>query len=214
MTKIKIAILAIGLLALAGCGNKAADNQAPKNEPEVKKTETSSQGGGVINSIKDAMGLGQTMKCSYTETIEGKKFVSEAYIKGEKYKAVNSEDGKKMTSLFDGTTVYSWTEGEKTGTKMEMKCLEDLSKPAENSPGDSNVPPIKETKPEEEFENATDEKCEPASEVDFNPPADVNFADQCAAMREMMNQFKNVEMPTGNLPPGMPANLPTGAPQM
>lgn len=216
MTKTKIALVAVGVMLLAGCGNKAVENNSSQEQTEASKMETPVQKGGVINSIKDAMGLGETMKCVYTDTIDGGRHVSEAYVKGNKYKSTNEENGKKMVSLFDGTTMYSWIEGEVKGTKMAINCLEDLPKPESdkvNASDDNNVPEPKE-KPEDEFDNAMDVKCEPASGVEFNPPTDITFADQCEMMKNMMKNIPNGASLPKNMPQGVPGNIPTGEPQL
>ncbi|MDQ1283684.1 MAG: hypothetical protein QG620_32 [Patescibacteria group bacterium] len=198
----KVAVLAAGVVLLAGCGNKGANNQpeARSGPDEKAPVENVQKPGGMISSIKDAMGLGTAMKCTYTDTFDGKTYVSEAYVKGDNYKSANEVDGKKMNSLFDGKVIYSWTEGEKKGTKMEAKCFEDMPKPEEKADSDSAAP-IEEKSPEDEFENAMDVKCEPAGGVDFNPPTDVVFEDQCEMMKNLM---KNIP---ANVP-GMPENIP------
>jgi hypothetical protein len=215
MKKLQIIVLAAGVIFLAGCGKKAAENATDTGTGQAVENKTETQKSGVINSIKDAMGLGQTMKCTYSDTMDGKTFVSEAYVKGDNYKAVNEVDGKKMNSLFDGKTIYSWTEGEKKGTRMDIKCFEDMPKPEEkvtNKPAPAALP-VEEKKPEDEFKSAQDVKCEPASGIDFNPPTDITFEDQCAALKAMMEKFKDIKVPGGNMPNipgGNPGNVPDG----
>lgn len=199
----KLAAVAVGVIFLAGCGNKAAENkQGAETQSENKqaaeiKTETQSQEGGIINSIKDAMNLGKTMKCTYSmKAGGGNDFVSVAYIQGKKYKATNEMAGRRTISLFDEKTIYTWVEGEKTGTKMEMSCMEELSKstPEKEEKTGVEAPLDSKVSDEEAFKNAMDVKCEDASNVDFSVPSDVIFTDQCEMMKGMMDKINSTKV--------------------
>jgi len=193
--------MATGILLLAGCGNKPADKtgeKGVKNKNGVM-TETQAEKGGVISSIKDAMGLGKAMKCEYKFKGEGGDITSTAYVNGKKYKAESTVMGKKQIVIFDETTMYSWGEGEKTGMKMEKTCMEEMNK---NLPkGDTTSTPNIKTD-EEFFDDATDVSCVPYSGADFSVPTDVIFTDQCEMLKGILNS-----MPTGvNIPNGV--NIP------
>jgi len=107
MNKIKIAAVAAGVLLLAGCGNKAADNQSQSQNQAQVQTQAETKKSGVINSIKDAMGFGKKMKCVYKmkigeETLEtvtyvdGKKYMTETLVAGKKQKMVFTKQIKKV----------------------------------------------------------------------------------------------------------------------
>jgi hypothetical protein len=207
MKKWKIAIVAVGVLVLAGCGKQAALNEAPKGE--VKKeiaSKAEEKKGGVISSIKDAMGLGKTMRCEYKLKGEGADITSTTYVNGKKFKAESIVMGKKQTVIFDEMAMYSWADGEKTGMKMEKKCMEEMEKNLSKTEGGTE-PTSDSISDEEFFDNATDVKCEDASNADFAIPNDITFTDQCAMLKTMMNNLpSDINIP--NMPKGMPANLP------
>lgn len=189
--------MATGILLLAGCENKPADKAGEvgaENKSGVT-TETKAEKGGVISSIKDAMGLGKAMKCAYKFKGGNGNIESIAYVDGKKYKAESTVMGKKQLVIFDETAMYSWAEGEKTGMKMEKTCMEEMNK---NLPkGDTAGTPSAKTD-EEFFNDATDVSCVPYSGADFSVPTDITFTDQCEFLRGMMK----------NIPAG--ANIPAG----
>jgi hypothetical protein len=194
----KIVAIATGVLIFAGCGNKVAvNNSESKNKNEVAQTESKTEKSGIINSIKDAMNLGKTMECTYTIKDgmgPGKDIVSKTYIQGKKYKASNEMDGKKTLSLFDENAIYTWTEGEKTGTKMEQKCLDEISAAAPKEEKTGAETPLDDKISEgDAFKDAMDVKCEDASGADFSVPADIIFTDQCEMMKGMMENLKKYQ---------------------
>ncbi|HRY82951.1 MAG TPA: hypothetical protein P5232_04630 [Candidatus Moranbacteria bacterium] len=199
MKKMKIAVLAAGILLLAGCGNKVANNftgSAVENKNGAG-VETS----GVISSIKDAMGLGKAMKCEYRFKGEGGDITSTAYVNGKKYKAESTVMGKKQIVIFDETAMYSWAEGEKTGMKMAKTCMEEMEKNIPKAQGGQE--PIADSISDEEFfENSTDVSCLPYSGTDFSIPKDIVFTDQCQMLKDMMKNIPaGINMPKGvNIP--------------
>lgn len=220
MKKLQIAALMAGVVLLAGCGHKTADNAGEKEagqKQETKKGERE-QKGGMITSIKDAMGLGQTMKCTYTMESEGEKIVSTSYVKGDKYMGETEVSGKIMKSVFDGEAIYMWDESEKKGTKMEKKCMDELeeeNKKNQTSKPDENYDFDEKFSAEEAFDDAMDVKCEPSSDVDFSAPKDVKFEDMCQMLKGFQESLKNIKMPEGQMPEGGPGGMPGGqAPKM
>jgi len=188
------------VLVFSGCANqKAAETPAQKETPAEVKKET----GNVISSIKDAMGLGKKMKCTYSVGTGDSKFESTAFIDGKKYKSSSMIAGKLAYAYFDGEVMYSWMEDTKTGTKMTMACINDLKTSLpENQP--ANIPSVAKS-PEEQFDNAVNANCVPAETADFSVPTDVTFTDQCEMMKKTLDSMKNIKLP-GNVK--MPTDLP------
>ncbi|MBO8888972.1 hypothetical protein INN86_14050, partial [Staphylococcus aureus] len=60
-------------------------------------------GGGMISSIKDAMGLGKKMKCTYSDPSKT-GVVSTIFIDGQKTKFSSVVNGETVSGIFDGTT--------------------------------------------------------------------------------------------------------------
>ncbi len=150
----------------------------------------------VVTSIKDAMGLGQKMQCSYTSMAGDQSVTSTVYVDGTKFKSDSVVHGATIHALFDGETQYTWTEGPtNTGMKMSKACLDEMKN---NMP--STAP--QGAQPEDyskSFDTAHDVKCEPVSSVDFSLPTDVTFTDQCAMMQKSMDMMKQMktQMPEG-----------------
>lgn len=206
MRKLKIATLVVGILLLAGCGNKPAD-KAGEMKAENKSgvtTETKAEKGGVISSIKDAMGLGKEMKCAYKFKGEAGDITSTAYVNGKKYKAESTVMGKKQIVIFDETAMYSWAEGEKNGMKMTKTCMEEMEKNIPKTQG-GQAPASDSISDEEFFENSTDVSCAPYSGADFSVPKDIVFADQCEMLKNMMNSLPGgMDIPGGAGMPKLP----------
>ena len=201
----KVVALAAVVLFLVGCGNKPADKagEAGVEKKSNVSVETKKDKGGAISSIKDAMGLGKAMKCAYKfEGEDGGSLESVVYIDGKKYKAESTVMGKKQNVIFDETAMYSWAEGEKTGMKMTIACMEEMNK---NLPegDDASVP---ETKTDEDFfDDATDVSCEPYSGADFSIPKSITFTDQCEMLKGIMKDLPaGIDMPVGIEIPELP----------
>lgn len=162
---------------------------------------------GVVSSIKEAMGLGQKMQCTYTMNEGGKSFESKVMVDGQKYASTTTIDNMTVYGVFDGENQYSWTSATKTGMKMSKTCLEKLQESVKDMPKPADTPAAAPQDMERAFEMAKNVKCEPATGADFTIPKDVVFTDQCAMMEQatkMMQEMKD-KMPAGTTVPGMPA---------
>lgn len=198
--KMSIVFLA-GTFLFFGCGNKPADNNAnvSNDEAKINQEEKKENKDDIITSIKDAMGMGEAMKCVYKVSDNEGDMEVVTYVEGEKYKTEMMVAGMKQYSIFDGETMYSWGDKQPQGTKMTKSCLEKMGK---NAPQDSPENSDEKISGEETFQNAMDVKCKKASSVDFSAPENISFVDQC----EMMNNALK------NIPQGM--NIPQNIPQM
>lgn len=200
MKTIKIAAVTMGILFVAGCGNKPVNNQTNSEQmPEKQSTQAQEQTSGVIDSVKDAMLSGKEMKCVYKIKTEKEDMEVVTYVNGEKYKTEMTVAGKKQYSLFDGQTMYSWGGVQPQGTKMTKECSQELAK---NSPQSAPENQPEDFSTEKNFENAIDVRCEKTSGTDFSVPQNVSFVDQCQMMKDAL---KNMPQ---NLPQGMPQNIP------
>lgn len=190
-----IAILGVSFV-LAGCG---AQNS---RQEQVQLQEKTQQQSSTISSIKDAMGLGKKMKCEYV-LADGKDSVKAiSYVEGKNFKSTVTVGSMISNTVFDGETMYSWSDGQGTGMKMKMSCMEKLGESMPQDQKNGNGAPIE--APEDHFKNATDVDCVLASDnVDFSVPAGITFTDQCEMMEKSMEMMKNIKLP-GNLPQGAP----------
>lgn len=152
----------------------------------------------LVNSLKDAMGLGRNMRCTYTGGTGDAAYTSTAYVDGQKFRSETEVSGAKMTVLSDGETQYVWGSGDKQGFKMSKACLASLA--GANTPTDSQAARPKNY--EAALDTAQDVRCEAAGTTDFSVPTDVTFTDQCAMLeqsRKMMEQYQG-KLPVGTYP--------------
>lgn len=198
----KIAAVAAGMLVLAGCGGQsnqqqAPSSQAPTAQAPAESTNQPATNNGIISSIKDAMGLGKVMKCTYQMANNNEQTEVATYVNGKQFLTTQTVAGKTNHALSDGTTMYTWTEGQNQGMKIDLTCAQDLAKSVPQ--GQAAPDPTG----EKSFDQAANVSCEPASDVDFSVPQGVNFADQCAMLKNVM---KNI--PSAANMPKIPANIP------
>ena len=197
MKKTLLGVVIVGAaFILSGCGKPAATDQNTVQNP-------AQQSGSVISSIKDAMGLGTKMKCEYSMGTGADAVKSTAYVEGKKFKSVGTFNGMVSNTIFDGETMYNWQEGQTTGFKMTMTCVNNLkaSLPQNNPSAPAGV-----KSPEDQFKDATSTSCSPSSEsVDFSAPSNVTFTDQCELMNKSLEMMKNAKLPAGVNMPNVPA---------
>jgi hypothetical protein len=204
MKKTVIVVFALAAtITIAGCGKTNQNQSENKNQGTKMNQETEQQQGGVVSSIKDAMGLGKKMKCTYRYTFGDQTTESVAYIDGKKYKSSYDIGNQKTNSYFDGEMSYTWTEGQKTGTKISMACLKEIGEKYKDDGKSQNQNKNQFKAGEDAFKDTTDTKCEPTNE-DLSLPAGITFTDQCEqtkaqmqSMQEMMKKYQNMA-PNGN----------------
>lgn len=200
MKKISLIVCSLFLvLVLAGCGKNDQSNNGQSNQ-EVK--EVSGQGSqenedgedGIMKRLKNALSSGKKMKCTYVVGNEEGKTEVITYVQGDKYKTEVNVGQIKTVSVFDGDAMYSWSDGQKTGTKMTMDCIDSLDirneTEAQNAPEDSSV------QDEEKFidtlADAENLNCEDVRDVSFEIPSDINFTDQCEALKSQQKMLENL----------------------
>lgn len=208
MKKILVVVAVVIFLVLVGLFMRGKQispqdmGQKGTATPTEATPQTAPEKNGIISSIKDAMGLGQKMRCTYTAPdAKGAPVTSTIAVDGQKYKFTSDSKGEKLYGLFDGETQYTWTTGTtKQGWKMTKACMEELSKSVPTSNGAAPETPQDAQK---SFANAENVQCVPSASEDFTVPTDVNFVDQCEMMR---NSLKALDGMKGKLPAGV--NIP------
>ncbi len=163
-----VAALAVGAWWFMGRG--ASLPAMPGEEAQAPAGEAPATGeGGFVGKLKDALTLGQSMKCVWRQD-ESNFAIS--YIKDDKVHTEVTQAGKKAHSIIKDDCSYSWEEGATQGFEMcfepeevgEVEEVEEAEEPA--SPEE-----ITGEMPDYEY------SCEPAvvSESMFELPAGVNF---------------------------------------
>ncbi len=197
-----VVVIGIGLYwyTSQGPGNKNAMESGEMAIEKAKDAKEMIEDKGMVSSIKDAMGLGTTMSCTYAMEQDGKTFESTVNVEGEKFRS-ESKIGEMTTyALSDGNDQYMWTSASKQGFKMSKACLEDMKKMVPPTGAEKKAPTMDDAKAA--LDAAKNVSCKPAGNVDFSIPTDITFTDQCAMMQDsmkMMEKYKD-KMPAGSMP--------------
>lgn len=177
-TKVILIIIAL-IIVLGGVGyflQSRNKNQGITSTTTGNKVEEQ-KGGGVFESIKDAMTKSMSLKCEYTSGTS--KTV--AYVKGTAIRIDGSLEGKSNTgAIIKDNKLWSWDIGKKEGIIMSLQANKDKQS------GLNSEKIISELEKEKRFCQTTI-----VSDSMFNPPTDVKFQD----LSQMMQKF-NVS-PTG-----------------
>ncbi|OGI22120.1 MAG: hypothetical protein A2808_03800 [Candidatus Moranbacteria bacterium RIFCSPHIGHO2_01_FULL_55_24] len=197
----------IALIIIIGAGAYLWSNQA-KNSLEngadsaidkARDAKEAVEQKGAISSLKEAMGLGEAMHCTYAMEQNGKSYESEITLQGERFRSATKMDGVTMYALHDGTAQYTWTSKDKQGFKFEKACLDEMQDAFKDLPqattgGQQMAEDAKDT-----LDFAKSVQCSPAASIDLSVPADITFTDQCAMMRQSLEAMKQLQqkMPQG-----------------
>lgn len=198
-------LLAGGFLFLKD-GKKTVE--APSEEKKTEKAVVSNDdGNGILNTaekIKNAMLGGKKMECTFQEDLGDKKQIEmKMQSQGKKFRTFYVvASGEVFNSVSDGEVIYSWSSKNTEGQKMDLKCMEDLSKSFPQV-GGTTGDKIDYKDPEEIVSEQPDMNCSPVSDIDFSIPGDVKFTDTCAEMKKVFDSMKDLNV---NLPQGV--NIP------
>ncbi len=185
-----VALVAVMAVVLAGCGKQAKQKETGGGLMDsIKNNQAVEKGEGVVKNLKKALSSGKVMKC---ESKIGKD-TSVVYIKGKDVKTQHKIGNGTMNVLVKDGVMYYWQEGAKKGNKMKQDCMEDL---ASSLPGgDEQISPKEYDVDEMDVKVEKGEiKCTPVlSGVDFSVPKNVEFVDQCQALKDSMSKLKNLQ---------------------
>lgn len=164
---------------------------------------------GIVSSIKDAMGLGTKMQCTYAIG-DDKSIQATVMVDGEKFKSTTVMKDMTIHGLFDGESQYTWTDKEKQGSKMSKACLDKMTARFQDMSASSTTkesaaaPSIQDLR--EGFDGLKNVQCQPAAAIDFSLPKEVTFIDQCAMIEQSMKMMEEMKdkMPAGMTMPSMP----------
>lgn len=204
----KLSFITLGLflaLILSGCGSvqKSNDNNNKTNSEleELGFQENQNNGAkesgenGIVAKIKNAISAGKKMKCTYKMSDESGDTEVITYIQGDKYKTEIILGQMKTLSIFDGDVMYSWSEGQKTGTKMEMDCIDSLDIKGETE-SEAVTENAVATEDQDDFVKTLSEadnlNCEDAGDVNFDVPSDITFVDQCEMLKSQQKMIEGL----------------------
>jgi len=182
----------------------------PKQNQELVQTQDQEQEeeGAVNQSLKDLMGSGKNLECSWEfEDPEGKgRTTGLVYIAGNRSRSevrVRVEgEGEELAnmdliSINDGEMGYMWNEGQTTGSKYNIAEMEKLGE--EMSQGQEN---ITQNQTQNDWENIYNYECKNwrVDESKFSVPTNVEFTDMMAQMQQMQEQTENMKGVCDDLP--------------
>ena len=182
----------------------------PKQNQELVQTQDQEQEeeGAVNQSLKDLMGSGKNLECSWEfEDPEGKgRTTGLVYVAGNRSRSevrVRVEgEGEELAnmdliSINDGEMGYMWNEGQTTGSKYNIAEMEKLGE--EMSQGQEN---ITQNQTQNDWENIYNYQCKNrrVDESKFSVPTNVEFTDMMAQMQQMQEQTENMKGVCDDLP--------------
>jgi hypothetical protein len=201
-----VIVLALFLWMKRGGNEGMAETGGENMKEAVSEMKEAVGEKSMVASIKDAMGLGQKMQCTYAMS-EGESAVeSTVFVDGDKFKSTTVVGGMTIHALFDGENQYSWTSATKTGMQMSKACLEKMQDSVKDMTKPSTTPaPTEPQDMEKAFDMAKNVKCQPATGADFTVPKDITFTDQCAMIEQSLKMMEGIkdQLPAGVTIPGM-----------
>jgi len=168
---IVIGVAVLGALGVGGWYFFLRGGQAPLVPGMPSGGVSQEEGQGFTGKLKDALNLGQSMKCTWSQDADN---FGTAYIKDEKVRTDVTTDGKAAHSIVVDNCTWVWEEGKTEGFEMcyEPTEMEEMEEVPEMEVGEADIP--------EEYSQQTpdiDYTCQPDvfSDSMFNPPSGVNF---------------------------------------
>ena len=158
-------------LFLSACGTTPTS--------EVKPTEIVKKS--ISQSLKDLIASGTAQKCIWTTTEDNKTISGTMLISGQKFKQTIITGEINTFNITDGTNFYSWSDGSKTGLKMNI---------AETQ---KNLPTSAETQSSSiDWNKQYNYDCSPTTvtDADFIPPQDITFTD----FSETLKKFQDIDL--------------------
>jgi len=175
--KKNLPLIIVGAVVLVGLGIGGwmflgkGKQEAPAPAEVEEETAPAEEEKGFTGKLKDALTLGQSMKCTWKQDEDN---FATSYIKDSKIRTEVTQAGTKMHSIMADDCNYSWEEGKTQGLKICFEPEEEEEEAEEVAPEEATV----ET-PDYEY------NCSPAvvSDSMFNPPTSINFMDMSQMMQ-------------------------------
>lgn len=185
------------VFVLVGC-----QKQKEQNGADAIRKQEQAESGSKFNMYKmrQAMKKGKQVKCIDNSMEEVKNVI---YVKGDKYRLESNfgagDQSFRTNVVSDGKTVYSWNDKAKqSGTKFDLACMEEMQKEIGGETDDQMAGQMN-FKDSDEVIEEIDEKEDQMecvldnSQVEFTPPGDVKFTDQCEQFKQMMKNMEQMK---------------------
>lgn len=192
-----VAIAVVAGLALT------STKEEPENGAESMTERMSEKMSGKMSmkhSLKDFLGMGDTLKCTYSSTDENATTEGITYVANGKVRSDSTttptKTGTAMSSysIIDGEYMYSWGSEMPEGMKMKLDAMTEMGNMTKPETGADAQPP----KEVVAYDEALDYDCE-AWSVDaslFVPPSNITFTDYSEMMKGMGDMMKGAGMGT------------------
>lgn len=173
----------------AGSGQKSENGVIKEVQETMEEVSDASAG---VKTWIDAVVLGKKLKCTYAQD-DGSGWQAETvmFVDGKKYRTEFSGGGMQYVSVFDGETMYTWTEGQKQGFMMNLQCMEEFGEMYSEEGADEEQTYYESS--EEAIESIPDISCSEVDSVDVSVPSDVTFVDQCEMIKEQTEQLQDLQ---------------------
>lgn len=183
-------VLPLLLFALLLSACSLTSPKTSTNQTERQPLETESEEKSITGSIKEIMGMGQSLKCSWSQSQDNQEIRGSVYISGNKFRQTVfmpiENETVEVNSISDSEYIYTWGGfgGENQGTKFKIAEFSNITPPPadEGSPSGSV-----------NLEEKLDFKCSPwiVDQSLLVPPTNINFVDQSEIMKKATEQMKN-----------------------
>lgn len=184
-----VPVFVLAAVMLAGCSGEQPVAQPDGSESESAPAEEELS----ENDWMSLLGKGKAVECS----VPGGGMATKMYAEGKNYRTETEIDGKRHLSVSDGKTMWTWTEGEKQGMKMEFSCMDDIRS---TTPEEGGPAPEYAASPEEALGEKPDISCSESGPIDISVPDDIVFADQCALMKTQLQAMEEMKKNLPSLP--------------
>jgi len=192
---IPLLAIVVSSLVLSGCLKQVGQVQetGQQNEGQEQVANEDSFSG----SLKELLGLGKKVKCSWQFRDPEGNGVSEGvvWVDGNRSRSeISIETGEDdmamdLIQISDGKMSYMWNRGEKNGSKFDIAEMEKLNQEMQQENGETQ------NQAETNWEKMYDYKCRAwrVDESKFTVPSDVEFTDMMAQMNQAQEQLKTTK---------------------
>jgi len=204
--------LLVGLaIVVAGCGTQ---KQTTEKIKEVKQQAQEKKANVFEKAKKKTFAEALKAKTPFKCVVKDDESEVVTYLKGSDFRSEVNADGDKMITVKKGGVIYTWSEKDKEGAKIDLQCLEEFNKGMEemesqlaelNKAFDAFTPQALEGKVEDGEGSAS---CEPVMGIDLTVPKDVKFVDQCEMLKNLSKMQTGAAPQNANGPVAIPLNIP------
>lgn len=168
-------------------GSSSVDQVVQEEQPGEENVFT--------GSLKSLLGLGRSVKCTWSVEDEGTTMEGTVYVSGQKTRTEtrtqNQEMDMTMYFLSDNNIAYSWNKGQTQGYKFGLDDFED-PQDIEEAEADTQ---IQANQYQEAWNNQYEYQCE-NWQVDnsiFEVPGNVVFTDMAEQAKQMQQQAEEMK---------------------